>query len=132
MSGRALGVMSSESACKYVTHNYISTVVTQALFIATFACRIVAIVGRTRVAGSGGACTYSFYKCASGVAAASGTLLHTGTFNLVGTADTNQTVTLLADVDTRTFNVGDSLNVVLSGTATSAVGNVTFTFDPVA
>lgn len=133
MSGRALGVMTSESSCKYVVQNYTASIVTQALFVATFACRIVAIVGRPRVAGSdGSAVTLAFYKCASGVAAASGTLLHSGTYNMKGTADTNQTITLIADVDTRTFNAGDSLNVVLTGTATAAVGSITFTFDPVA
>jgi len=133
MPGRALGVATSENTCKYINVNYISTLVTQALFVAdTAAQRIASITGRVRVAGSGGACTLSFYKCASGIAAASGTLLHSGSYNLVGTADTNQTITLIPDVDTRTFNSGDSLNMVLTGTATSAVGTITFRFDPVA
>jgi hypothetical protein len=134
MTGRALGVMDSQSACKYVDFKYDANTVTQAAFIAEFPCRIVAVRGRPRVAGNdGSAVTFTFFKCASGIAAASGTaLIQTGasSYDLKGTADTNQVISLVPDVTTRTFQAGDSLNIVLTGTATSAVGVVTFTFDP--
>lgn len=130
MGGRALGVMDSQGACKYVNFKYDANTVTQAAVIIEFPCRLVAIRGRPRVAGSGGACTLSFYKCASTIAAASGTLQHAGTYDIAGTADANQTLTMVANTDSRAFVAGDSLNVVLSGTPTSAVGVITFTFDP--
>lgn len=135
MTGRALGVSDSQTACKYVDFKYDANTVTQAAFIAEFPCRLVAIRGRPRVAGSGGACTFDFFKCASGIAAASGTaLLASGAtkYDLVGTADTNQVITVVPSVESRTFQAGDSLNIVLAGTPTSAVGVLTFTFDPVA
>ena len=129
--GRMLGSTDSSYCQQTITHPYISSLVTQKIFIATVPVRVVAINGVTRVAGSGGACTVSFYKAASGVAVGSGTLLHSGSFNLVGTADTNQTLTLVSNVDTLTLVPGDSIGYVLSGTATSAVGTVNVVVEPV-
>ncbi len=134
MGGRALGVMDSQGACKYVNIPYTSAVVTQAYFVCQFPCRLVAISGAPRVAGAGGACTLTPWKSASGIAAGSGTALQPAgatAFNVAGTADTVQTLALIADVDARTFNAGDSFSLVLSGTATSAVGVITAVFDPV-
>ncbi len=133
MSGRALGVMDSQGACKYVNIPYDANTVTQAHFVCQFPCRLVAINGRPRVAGSGGACTFVPWKAPSGVAAASGTALQPAgatAFNVAGTADINQSLTLVGDATVRTFNVGDSFNLVLSGTPTSAVGIITAVFDP--
>lgn len=130
MSGRALGVMDSQGACKYVNMIYDANTVTQAQCVISFPCRVVSIVGRPRVAGSGGACTFTFYKCASAIAAASGTLLHSGSYDVAGTADTNQTLTMVANADARSCVAGDSINAVLSGTPTSAVGVITITLDP--
>ena len=128
---RSLGVADSGDIQKYVTLNYISTLVTQKFFIAPRPLLVVAINGATRVAGSGGACTLSFYKAASAVAVASGTLLHSGTFNIVGTADTNQPLTLSVTAGALILNAGDSLGYALAGTATSAVGSVTVTLEPI-
>ncbi len=133
MTGRALGVMDSQGACKYVNVIYDANTVTQAWFVCQFPCRLVAINGVPRVAGSGGACTLTPWKASSGIAAASGTALQPAgatAYDVAGTADTNQTLTLVADVDARTFNVGDRFNLVLSGTPTSAVGVITAVFDP--
>ena len=130
MGSRSLGVADSSDAQKYVTVNYIATLVTQKFFVAPRKLIVTSIVGATRVAGSGGACTASFYKAASAVAVGSGTLLHAGSFNLVGTADTNQALTLSPVPGALTLNPGDSLGYVLSGTATSAVGSVTITLEP--
>jgi hypothetical protein len=132
-TGRALGVSNATSASSFVTIPYISTVVTQEDFIAPIKLLLTAIQGVPRVIGSdGSAVTLAFYKCADGVAVGSGTLLHSGTYNMKGTADTNQYLTLVADVDSLTFNPGDRLGHVLAGTATAAVGSVTATFEPVA
>lgn len=108
-----------------VTLNYIATLATQTIFTASRRCRVKAIQGRTRVAGSGGACTMAFFKCATTVAVGSGTALHSGSFNLVGTADANQSLTLSTTATDLILAAGDSIGYVLTGTATSAVGNVT-------
>lgn len=131
-TNRTLGVANATQASKFVTVNYISSLVTQKVFIAPIAMRVTAIHGATRVAGSGGACTLAFYKAADAVAVGSGTLLHDGTFNVAGTADTNQYLTLVTNLDSITLAPGDSLGYVLTGTATSAVGTVTITLEPVA
>jgi hypothetical protein len=127
---RVLGAANSTSMSKDVHVQYISTLVTQKVHIATYPQVVTAIIGATRVAGSGGACTMAFYKAASGVAVGSGTLLHSGSFDLVGTADTNQTLTLVSNPDSLKLAVGDSIGYVLTGTATSAVGSVTITVEP--
>lgn len=131
-TNRQLGAANATSNAKVVTYNYISTIATQEVFIAPFAMRLVGLAGVTRVAGSGGACTLSFYKALDGVAVASGTLLHSGTFDVAGTADINQYLTLVTNIDSVTFNAGDRFGFALTGTATSAVGNITAIFEPVA
>lgn len=129
---KSTGVANTTNSSKVVTLNYISTIATQKIFVASVPMMVTDITGVTRVAGSGGACTLAFYKAASAVAVASGTLLHSGTFNMVGTADTNQTLTLVTNLDSLTLQPGDSIGYELTGTATSAVGNVTITLEPVA
>lgn len=79
------------------------------------------ISGRVDVAGTGGACTATLYV------APSGTALHTGSFNLVGTAAAKQTLTLGSTV---AVPAGSSLGIVVAGTATSAVGSLTVALRP--
>jgi hypothetical protein len=132
-TGRYLGDTSSTQLSKFIPYNYIATVVTQSIFTAPFPCIVTGIQGRPRVAGSdGSAVTFSFYKAPSGTAGASGTLLHDGTYNLKGTADTNQTLTLVTDTSSLTLAAGDSISCVLTGTATAAIGNITVTVEPLA
>ncbi len=129
----ALGASNSTSCAKEICLQYIATLVTQAIFVAPWPCIVTHIVGRPRVAGSdGSAVTLSFYKAADGVAVASGTLLHSGTYDMKGTADTNQELTLVSDRDSLTLAAGDSIGYALTGTATAAVGTVTVTVEPVA
>lgn len=128
--GRALGVSDASDYCKFITLNYVAALVTQKIFTASRKLIITDIRGAPRVAGSGGACSIQFWKAASGVAVGSGTLLHAGTFDLVGTADINQALTLVPNQDSLTLNPGDSIGYVLTGTATSAVGGVTITLEP--
>ena len=122
--------INSNSAIEVINLNYTASLVTQTIFTATRACRVKAIIGRTRVAGSGGACTIAFFKCATTVAVGSGVALHSGSFNLVGTADANQTLTLSTTVADVTLAAGDSIGYVLTGTATSAVGSVSVHIAP--
>ena len=129
--GRALGVSDSADMQSVVTFNYIATVVTQKFFIAPRKLQVVGIRGVTRVAGNdGSAVTFAVYKSASGIAVGSGALLHSGTFDLKGTADTNQPLTLTGNQDSLILAPGDSLGVVLTGTATLAVGEVQVTVEP--
>lgn len=81
---------------------------------------IDSIIGRPFVAGTGGACTAAVWKAPSGTAPISGTALHSGTFNLVGTINTDQSLTLT----TLTVAAGESVWVVYTGTATSAIGSI--------
>lgn len=127
---KALGSADSTKCAKSIDLAYIATLVTQAIWVAPWPCIVTRIMGRPRVAGSGGACSLSFYKAASGVAVGSGTLLHSGTYDMVGTADINQELTLVANRDSLVLKEGDSIGYVLTGTATSAVGAVTVIVEP--
>ncbi len=131
-TGRSLGVSNATSSSKFIEISYTANSVTQKKFIAPVKLRLTAIQGVPRVAGSGGACTFAFYKSGDGIAVGSGTLLHSGTYDLVGTADFNQYMTLVTDQDALTFAPGDAFGQVLTGTPTSAVGAITATFEPVA
>lgn len=127
---RFLGAANATSYSKFITINYVAALVTQKVFVAPVACVVIGIAGVPRVAGSGGACTLAFYKAADAVAVGSGSLLHSGTFNVAGTADTNQYLTLVTDQTVLQMAAGDSIGYVLTGTATSAVGNITITVEP--
>jgi hypothetical protein len=133
--GKMLGVTDSSFCQQTIPIEYTAALVTQKVWLSPHSIRqmrVVDIRGVTRVAGSeGSAVTVSIYKAASGVAVASGTLLHTGTFDVKGTADTNQVLTLAANPDTLTINPGDSIGYALTGTATAAVGVFQITLEPV-
>lgn len=86
--------------------------------------------GRVDVLGTGGACTYQIRKAVSGTIGTSGVLLHSGTFNLVGTINTVQTLTLTATAADLILAAGDSVYLHLTGTATSAIGAITVTMSP--
>lgn len=131
-TNRELGVANATSMSKFVTFNYTSAVVSQGFFVAPFPCLITDITGRVTTAGTdGSAVTFTFRKAPSGTAITSGTALCTGTFNVKGTAATNQQMTLVTNQDTLTLAQGDTVGLVLSGTATSAVGSITVTIEPI-
>ena len=129
---KMLGTANSTSCAKSIDVNYIATLVTQSVFVAPWPCVVTHILGKPQVAGTNGsAVSLSFYKCADGVAPASGTILHSGSFNLKGTIYTNQELTLVGNQDTLTLNTGDAIAYVLTGTATSAVGNIQIFVEPI-
>lgn len=103
-----------------VNYNVPVATTAQMLFNTTRSLVIDAIVGRPFVAGTGGAATAALWIAPSGTAPISGTAVHSGTFNLVGTIHTDQTLTLT------NVNVpaGSALWVVYTGTATSAIGGI--------
>ena len=84
------------------------------------------IIGRPFVAGTGGAATVAVWKAPSGTAPISGTQLHSGTFNMVGTINTDQSLTLT----TTTVAAGESVWAVFTGTATSAIGAISLNARP--
>jgi hypothetical protein len=87
---------------------------------------IDSIIGRPFVAGTGGAATIALWKAPSGTAPISGTALHSGTFNMVGTIHTDQTLTLT----TVAVAAGEAVFAVFTGTATSAIGAITVNARP--
>lgn len=99
-------------------------------FIAGRDWKVVGITGRVEVAGTGGACTLVVKKVASATDIASGTALHSGSFNLVGTVDTNQTLTLSTTETDLDIAAGSTIGIDVTGTATSAVGSVTIHLVP--
>lgn len=113
-----------------ITINYTASIVDCTMFTADRAYVVKAIRGRVDVAGTGGACTAQIRKVPSGTALTSGTVLHTGTFNLVGTAATQQALTLSTTPSDLLMAAGDSICFDLTGTATSAVGAVSVTLNP--
>jgi hypothetical protein len=101
-------------------------------FVAGRAYRVKSITARVRVAGSdGGAVTAEIRKAGSTVAPASGTILHSGSINLKGTADTNQSITLVTTASTLALAAGDALVIDFTGTLTAAVGVVTVLLEPI-
>lgn len=126
----AIFKINGDSSISIVTMNYTASLVTQPIFTAARKYKVKSITGRVRVAGTGGACTISFYKAPSGTAIGSGTLLHSGSFNLVGTADANQSLTLSTTIGVLDIASGNSIGYVLTGTATSAVGSVSLGLQP--
>jgi len=87
---------------------------------------IDSIIGRPFVAGTGGAATIALWKAPSGTAPISGTALHSGTFNMVGTIHTDQTLTLT----TVAVAAGEAVFAVFTGTATAAIGAITVNARP--
>lgn len=110
---------------------YVPTSVDVPFFVATRAYKVIAITGVPEVAGTdGGAVTAVIKKAPSATALASGTALHSGTFNLKGTAATNQALTLSTTATDLLIEAGDRIGIDFTGTLTSAVGAVTVTLVP--
>lgn len=102
-----------------------------AIFVAPRAFRVKNIQCRPLVVGSdGGAVTCVIRKAPSGTAAASGTSLHaSGSFDLKGTINTNQTA-VLVETDDRMIAAGDALCIDVTGILTAARGVITVTLQP--
>ena len=104
-----------------VNYNVPVATTAQLLFYTTRAMILDNLEGRTFVAGTGGAATAAVWMAPSGTAPISGTALHSGTFNLVGTIHTDQPLTLTTTLIPAEYAVW----VVYTGTATSAIGGIT-------
>lgn len=99
-------------------------------FVADRAYVVKGIRGVNEVIGTGGACTAVIRKVPSGTAITSGTALHSSTYNLVGTAATNQILTLSTTGSDLLLAAGDRLAADYTGTATSATGCITVSLSP--
>jgi len=100
-------------------------------FVADRTYVVASIQLRLEVAGSaGGAVTCQIRKAPSGTAIASGTLLHSGTGNLKGTAATNQTLTLSTVDSDVNIPSGTCIGFDLTGVSTAAKGCVTVLLIP--
>ena len=98
-------------------------------FIASRPYQIKSVIAAVEVAGTdASAVTAQVWMAPSGTALASGTLLHTGTINLKGTAATNQVMPLGT---TTLLPAGSRIGIVYTGTLTSATGCVTVALCPV-
>lgn len=104
--------------------------VDDSFFVADRAYVVKGIRGVNDVIGTGGACTAVLRKVPSGTAITAGTALHSGTYNLVGTAATTQVLTLSTTASDLLLATGDRLAVDYTGTATSATGIITVNLSP--
>ena len=100
-------------------------------FVADRSYRVVGIRGCPDVAGTdAGAVTAIVRKVPTGTALTSGTALHSSTFNLKGTAATNQVLTVSTTASDLVINAGDRLALDFTGVLTSATGVVTVNLAP--
>lgn len=131
MTGRVLGAATAQDCSTVIDFSYTATTVTQAIFIASYPCQVVDIRGRQRVNG-GASAAINFFKSPSGTTAANGTALNVGAFDAssAGTADANQVLALSVVNNALVLAAGDSINIVVSGTMTSAVGYIQVTLEP--
>ena len=110
---------------------YDASSVDRVVFVATRAYTVVGITGRPTVAGTdGSAVTAVIKKAASGTAITSGTALHSSTYNLKGTANTNQALTLSTTESDLYIAAGTCIGIDFTGTLTSATGVVTVMLAP--
>ncbi len=110
---------------------YPVTVDDQPFFIAPRRMRVRNVDLRVIVVGSDdGAVTGVVKKAPSGTAVASGTAVHASTFDLKGTANANQTVTLSTTASDLVLDPGDCLGWDVTGTTTAARGLVSVELVP--
>lgn len=108
---------------------YNASSIDKTFFVATRRYYVKAISGSPTVAGSDGGAVTAVIKKASGTTAiASGTALHSSSYNLKGTADTVQNLTV-TEADSM-IEVGDRIGVDFTGTLTAAVGTITVALCP--
>lgn len=98
-----------------------AAILDQNFYIANQKMRVVAIYEIHRVAGSSTP-TAVIRKCSSGQTIAQGTTLMVGSFDMAGTAQTQQTAALATNNSTLILNAGDRLAIDYSGTLTTIAG----------
>jgi hypothetical protein len=110
---------------------YNASSIDKTCFVATRKYVVKAISGSPTVAGSdGGAVTAAIKKASGTTAIASGTALHSGSYNLKGTANTVQNLTLSTTGSDLQIAAGDRIGIDFTGTLTAAVGTVSVVLAP--
>lgn len=110
---------------------YTASSVDKVSFVANRKYIVKNIIGRVEVAGTdASAVTAVIKKAASGTAIASGTALHSSTFNLKGTAATNQVLALSTTASDLEIPAGTAVGIDFTGTLTSATGVVSVILAP--
>jgi hypothetical protein len=108
--------------------NYVfgeTTPIDAPFFVADRRYLLQALTARILVAGTDpSAVTAQIRKAASGTAISAGTLLHSGTINLKGAVDTNQTLTLVTGTANLTISINNAIGLDVTGTTTAARGVV--------
>jgi hypothetical protein len=107
------------------------TTADSSFFVAGRDYRVLGITARVEVAGTGGACTAIIKKAPSATDIAAGTALHSSSINLVGTVDTNQTLTLSTTYTDLAIVAGNAIGFDITGTPTSARGVVSVYLVPI-
>lgn len=132
--GVALGMRGSDnSAGSFIFADlfYTAAAVDMVFFVANRAVRVNSIMARPTVAGADvSAVTAIIRKVPSGTAITGGTALHSGTFNLKGTADTNQSLTVSTTASDLMLAQGDAIAVDFTGILTSATGTISVGLSP--
>jgi hypothetical protein len=124
---------SDHSSAGYIPINiaYDAASVDKVQFVATRAYVVKSITGRPTIAGTdGSAVTAVIKKAASATAITAGTALHSSTYNLKGTADTVQNLTLSTTATDLQIPAGTAIGIDFTGTLTSATGVVTVMLAP--
>jgi hypothetical protein len=131
-SMRLVGVDGGSLSGFQLTANpYMATSVDMTIFTATRACVVTGITGRVDTAGTdASAVTAQVRKVPTGTALTGGTVLHTGTYNLKGTANANQPLTLSTTDGALRLAAGDSIVIDFTGVLTAAAGCISVTLAP--
>ena len=130
----SIGIQGSDlddGAFLSINIEYNASAVDKVAFVATRRYIVKAITGRPTVAGTdGSAVTAVIKKAASATAITAGTALHSSTYNLKGTADTIQALTLSTTASDLEIPAGTAIGVDFTGTLTSATGVVSVVLAP--
>ena len=114
-----------------VNITYTAADVDRVAFVATRAYTVLGILGRPTIAGTdAGAATAVIKKAASGTAITAGVALHSGTYNMKGTADTTQAITLSTTGSDLAIPLGTAIGIDYTGVLTGATGVVTVSLAP--
>ena len=119
------------SGFQITANPYVATSVDMTVFTASRACVVTGLTGRVDTAGTdASAVTAQVRKVPSGTALTGGTVLHTGTYTLKGTANANQVLTLSTTEGALRLAAGDSVVVDFTGVLTAAAGCISVTLAP--
>lgn len=125
------GKESSQVGFIPVSLEYNASSVDKSSFVAQRSYRVMGILARVTAAGTDvSAVTAAVKKAPSGTAIASGTALHSGSVDLKGTANTNQSITLSTTDSDLNIDEGDAIGLDVTGTLTAATGVVTVLLAP--